>query len=357
MELLVLGLAGQICRVLATRDSALQQVRQAIEVASGIPAWEQCLLLGTSPLPPLLRDLPEDVAAAKPLVVSLVRRSPDMARLLQQLADASGELVERLMWWEMSEQACEGPPAFLWPPWERLKLPEFPECIAQDKELMAAVLRYAPHALAYAPAELREDGDFILDMLKVAKAELLGSVAEVLRADRSFMLQVLDSDVKFSEQRYCEFELQEAWPQWHALVRYGSDKLRRDPDLLRQVLPWYPVGKYVHKGREVLMIVWSWEKQQDGSFTQSSGDILFLDGSRTWCRDSDEATQLAESYGFRSHLLHRTAYDHARHGPTTKESWQALPTEDFEWVAQQEPGSDWASDFASPQEQMRKAGA
>lgn len=82
----VSGLAGPLCVVSIEAKATLGELKAAVEVASGIPAVGQCLILGVRELRSI-GDLP---ASASQADLQLLRRSQEHVQCLERLAQCSG---------------------------------------------------------------------------------------------------------------------------------------------------------------------------------------------------------------------------------------------------------------------------
>jgi len=212
------GIAGDICKLEAPRHWTLHNLRLHIENHCGILTAQQRLLVDCSVLvddsAALSTLLPESEAFhgrldTQMLQVSLVRRSPAQAKLLElfskdpleshtHLTEASEELKADK---EIVMAAVSNNGHALLDAADELKA---------DRDIVFAACRQNAHALQYAAADLRSDRDFVF-LVARCNFHVLRFAEESLKADKAWMLKLVR--------------------QMPGALMYASDPLKEDADL------------------------------------------------------------------------------------------------------------------------------
>jgi len=101
---------------------------------------------------------------------------------------------------------------------------------------------------------------------------------------------------------------------------------------------WYPAGKYIHDGKDVLKITTQSAEDSRGYVEEDSCEIHYTDGSQEQTADLDCANRLIEEFGFVRHTINASF-------PLDDEfllQVEAVPPEDPEtWLETEIREMDW----------------
>mmetsp|Transcript_48053 Transcript_48053/g.96949 ORF Transcript_48053/g.96949 Transcript_48053/m.96949 type:complete len:311 (+) Transcript_48053:119-1051(+) len=192
MEVRIHSLGGELCSVAVQPNWAWCDVKEAIKEATGIPSHEQRLFDGSEELSDVAAVAPHlarSNADCPPVHLTLVRRPPEQARWLVEVADS---------WF------IDNP------------LSRAPDHIRADREVVVAALRRNVGALRYVDKTLLKDPEVILSAVRPTLTTLqlvVQYAARELWADRDFVVAAV--------QRNC------------SALPYASPELRADREVVR----------------------------------------------------------------------------------------------------------------------------
>lgn len=228
LELEVNGLHGSLCTIVADASWSVMATKYAIEAAARIPIREQRLMVGDCEL----RDA--DMLSNFPAlqngraILSLVRRPPEQAYWLEQMALDGRRLVEAPASLRADREivlVAVGKRG--WP------LQFAAEDLKADRAVVMTALRASGHALQYAAPELRCDIDVVMAAVRT-HPESFRFASDVLKGNRDTVLTLLKTSGRSLEHAPPRFQADRelvaaAVHQDERAIAYASDDLQKDP--------------------------------------------------------------------------------------------------------------------------------
>jgi len=189
LELTVCDLSGrEICTVLAERTWTRRSVRGAVAAASGIPEWQQKLLVGARLLTEqerLSEVVPGDACTA---LVTLVRLPAVWAATIAHV-EASPHTLREM------DEGCRGERDVVLPAVRQVGalLAVASEDLRGDREIVLTAVRQDGTAFQHATKALRHDRDFVLAVVRLS-GTALPFAGEEHKADREIALAAVQAE-------------------------------------------------------------------------------------------------------------------------------------------------------------------
>lgn len=164
MELEVDGIAGHLCTVTIAEEWTVRNLKEAIELQSGIPADQQRLVLGYHEL----QDAQAlDLGAGR---VKLLRRTLEEVKFLQRLGTCAAERAPTLLRAAPAALRAEREVVLRAVQKSGLALQFAAQELRGDKEVVLAAVSQCGHALQHATEALQSDKDVVVAAARSSEA-------------------------------------------------------------------------------------------------------------------------------------------------------------------------------------------
>lgn len=225
VEFHVVGLCGHVCTLSADQVWSVEEAKAAIEEFTGIPHWEQRLLVGPVEVEGELLGQVCDGTD-----ITMIRRPPGQAAHLR-IASRDG--------WQLRNM---------------------PSAIRADREVVLAAVRSLGTALQYAAKELRSDREVVVTAVRSQGSALYWAARE-FRSDREVVLEAVHSQGEALQYAAAEYKADRdvvlaAVSSRGFALGYAAAELRRDQQValaaVRSGLPLERVEETLRGDPEII---------------------------------------------------------------------------------------------------------